>query len=112
MSSFTILHDRVTALEPVVGEGRVEDADLGHAGQTAAREAQQGDRGGGPLVDGRGGEILVGQAAVQPARKLCGFFSADLQGGGADGVQPVDARHRSGDHILCIPPGVWGGCYA
>jgi hypothetical protein len=106
------LHDRVSALEPVVGEGRVEDADLGHAGQAAAREAQQGGGGRSPLVDGRGGEILVRQAAVEPARELGGFFSASLQGGGANGVQPVDARHRSGDHILCIPPGVLGGCYA
>ena len=106
------LHDRVTALEPVVGEGRVEDADLGDAGQAPAGEGQQGGGGSGTLVYGRGGEVLVGQAAKQPARKLCGILTASLERGSADGVQSIDARHRGGDHILCIPPQNRGRCYA
>ena len=97
------LHDRMTAVETMVGEGRIEDAHLGDAGQAAAGEAQQGEGGGGTLVDRSSGQILVRGAAEQPARELRDFPSAGLQGGGADGVQPVEARRGSSGHFLCIP---------
>ena len=97
------LHDRVTALEAVVVECRIEDPYLGDAGQAAARERQERDRRRGPLLYRRGRQILVGYAAEQAACELCGFLAAGLKGGGADGVQPIDTRRRRIGHILCIP---------
>jgi hypothetical protein len=38
------LHDGVPALEAVLGRGRIEDADLGHARQPVPGERQQGER--------------------------------------------------------------------
>jgi hypothetical protein len=90
------LYDRVTALEAVLGRRRVEHADLGDARQPPAREGQQGEGGGGPLLGRGGGEILVGDPFVKPAHEGLGFVTA---GGGADRLQPIRTcrqrrRHR------------------
>ena len=100
------LHDGVAAVEAVVGGGRIEHPDLGDAGQAAAGEGEQGGRGGGALVGRRGREVLVGDAAEEAAGELGGFLAAALQGGGADGIEPVDTRRQCGGQCwLRRPPG-------
>ncbi len=101
------LHDGVAAFEAMVGDGGIEYADLGDAGQAAAGEGEQGDRGGGALL-GRGGcQILVGDAAEEAAGEMGHFLAAaGLQAGGADGIQAVDTRRQCNGHgSLFLPAG-------
>ncbi len=99
------LHDGMAALEAVVAEEGIEHPHLGDARQAAAGEGQQRGRGGGALL-GRGRrQILVGDAAEQAAGEMGGFVaSAALQGGGADGIQPVDTRRQCDGHVPVFPP--------
>jgi hypothetical protein len=84
------LHDRVAALEAVVGQPGIEQPDLGDARQAAAGKGQQRDGGGGALLGRGGGEVLVGDPFVQAAGKLGGVFpTGELQGGNANRVQAV-----------------------
>ena len=99
------LHDGVAAFEAMVGGGGVEHPDLGDAGQAAAGEGEQGDRGGGALV-GRGRrQILVGDAAEDAAGEMGGFLAAaGVQSGGADGIQPVNPRRQCDGHDAVFLP--------
>ena len=99
------LHDGVAAFEAVVGGGGIEHPDLGDAGQAAAGEGEQGDRGGGALV-GRGRrQILVGDAAEEAAGEMGRFLAAaGVQGGGADGIQPVNTRRQCDGHDAVFLP--------
>ena len=69
------LHDRMAALEAVLGGGRIEHPDLGDAGQAAPGEGEQGEGGGGALL-GRGGrQILVGDPLIEAAGEGLGFLA-------------------------------------
>ncbi len=94
----------MAALEAVLGRGRIEHPHLGDAGQAAPGEDEQGDSGGGALL-GRGGcQILVGHPLIEAADEGLGFLGA---GGGADGVEPVNAwcERRYHDPVLVVRPG-------
>ena len=96
------LHDRVAALEAVVGGRRIEHPDLGDPRQAAAGEGKQGGRGGGALLGGGRRQILVGHALEQSAGELCRFLAAGAaKCGGADGIQPPNTRRQAPLPLTC-----------
>ena len=93
----------------MLGGGRIEHPDLGDAGQAAPGEREQGERLGGALL-GRGGrQVLVGDPLIEAAGESLGFLRA---GGGADGVEPVNAWCQRRCHGPVLVPAAGAGWYA
>jgi len=106
------LHDGVAAFEAMFGGGRIEYPDLGDAGQAAAGEGEQGGRRSGALVGRRRRKVLVGDTAEDAAGEVGHFLAAaGPQGGGTDGIQPVNTRRQCDGHDAVFLPAGGRRCY-
>ena len=105
MSSLTICTMVWRLSKPWSAAEGLNTRTLATPGRRRRAKASRAGRGGGALV-GRGRrQVLVGDAAEQAAGEVGGFLAAaGLQGGGADGVQPVDTRRQCDGHGAAFLP--------